>query len=510
MGKDINCTGFTRTLNLGTTLHVYGSITLASGMTLTGAVTIRFLGRGTHTITSAGIVWPVGVFQVGMNGASATGGGTYSLSDALVLNHPTTGTFLLEQACTFTTNNFALTVGTFGYANGTYATLNLGSSNVTCYTPVGGYVWVVSGIWTINAGTSTINLARTSGTVNQQFAGSGKTYYNLAISSTLPVNDITIVHANTFNNISVAAGTQLTMPASTTNTINGKLIANGVPNVGYVSLPGVAGNEIATTTNNLSSLASLEFRIRVRVPSFRPATIQYLCGWDSTHAGISFNTAGALSVLVLNTPAYVTIGGAVSSSAVPANLANTWVWLRGKVTVSSAACDFYYSSDNTNDNTAVSWTSLGTGIVGSNAGTTPALTQSFAVVMGTKSSGLAGMVGDIRSFAEYVDGTARCYTNGISKTFGANNFTGTDGQNYVIYGALAQAGDGRVALVSSTPATPATLASPLRQSCDYLTVQDSTATGVGGWYAGAHSVSVSGNSGWLFKASPSGNFFAFF
>ena len=38
-------------------------------------------------------------------------------------------------------------------------------------------------------------------------------------------------------------------------------------------------------------------------------------------------------------------------------------------------------------------------------------------------------------------------------------------------------------------------------SVDYMSIQDSTATGGAGWYAGAHSTNVSGNTGWQFEAA---------
>lgn len=47
-------------------------------------------------------------------------------------------------------------------------------------------------------------------------------------------------------------------------------------------------------------------------------------------------------------------------------------------------------------------------------------------------------------------------------------------------------------------------------SCNYLSLQDSTATGGATWYAGANSTNVSGNSGWIFSAAPSANFFQLF
>jgi hypothetical protein len=48
-------------------------------------------------------------------------------------------------------------------------------------------------------------------------------------------------------------------------------------------------------------------------------------------------------------------------------------------------------------------------------------------------------------------------------------------------------------------------------SCNYLSIQDSTATGSGAsWYAGANSTNVSNNTGWVFTAPPSGGLLFFF
>lgn len=51
-------------------------------------------------------------------------------------------------------------------------------------------------------------------------------------------------------------------------------------------------------------------------------------------------------------------------------------------------------------------------------------------------------------------------------------------------------------------------------STDYLSIEDSNATGAS-WYAGANSVNVNNNTGWLFMAAPAtgpinGQFFSFF
>ena len=72
-----------------------------------------------------------------------------------------------------------------------------------------------------------------------------------------------------------------------------------------------------------------------------------------------------------------------------------------------------------------------------------------------------------------------------------------------------------VTINSSTAAVPALLSKASGTvSADYLSIQDSSATGGASWYAGSNSTNVSGNSGWIFSAPPvvtaGGNFFFMF
>jgi hypothetical protein len=68
-----------------------------------------------------------------------------------------------------------------------------------------------------------------------------------------------------------------------------------------------------------------------------------------------------------------------------------------------------------------------------------------------------------------------------------------------------------VTINSSTGGTQATISkSSGIVSNNYLSIQDSAATGGATWYAGANSTNVSNNTGWLFTAPPGvGNFLIF-
>jgi hypothetical protein len=96
-----------------------------------------------------------------------------------------------------------------------------------------------------------------------------------------------------------------------------------------------------------------------------------------------------------------------------------------------------------------------------------------------------------------------------------NNFTVTGPKTITVNAGLTQTITGTVSLVGSagnvitlqsgTAGTPFTFSKASGiVSGDYLSIQDSTATGGAAWYAGANSTNVSGNTGWIFTAPPSG------
>lgn len=75
----------------------------------------------------------------------------------------------------------------------------------------------------------------------------------------------------------------------------------------------------------------------------------------------------------------------------------------------------------------------------------------------------------------------------------------------VTFGSFTAAGTlgALLSLISSAGGTPATISDASgTNSCDYLSVKDSTAAGGAAWYAGANSIDVSGNTGWTFTAPP--------
>ena len=102
----------------------------------------------------------------------------------------------------------------------------------------------------------------------------------------------------------------------------------------------------------------------------------------------------------------------------------------------------------------------------------------------------------------------------ISNSYNATAATSirfTSGTTQTVTNFTAAGTSGKILTIdSSTPATAATLSQASGTvSVDYVSIQDSTATGGAAWYAGANSTNVSGNTGWVFTAAPGGisNFF---
>lgn len=106
----------------GVAQSMYGSLTLISGMTISGTNTLTLAGRGNYTITSAGKT-----FTQGLTFACPTG--TYNLQDAL----NTAGVLTFSNGV-FNTNSFGLTFSTIVANFSTTRSVLLGTSTLNCTT----------------------------------------------------------------------------------------------------------------------------------------------------------------------------------------------------------------------------------------------------------------------------------------------------------------------------------------------------------------------------------------
>jgi hypothetical protein len=191
LGASIDWTGATWTTALTWTNSIaqslFGSLTLISGLTLSGSNTLTFAGRGSFTLTSISVTFTQGIT---LNAPT----GTLTLGDNLTIN---SGSSLSIINGTFTAvnggNNYIISTGTVTGTSGS-GTLTLGSA-IHLLTGTG-FVWSVAAL-TITAFTGTLKITNTSNTA-VTFAGATKTYNNIYWNRGASTGNITISGSNTF------------------------------------------------------------------------------------------------------------------------------------------------------------------------------------------------------------------------------------------------------------------------------------------------------------------------
>ena len=252
---NLNFTGFTGTFNQGNSINAYGGLTCSSTMTVSSSIGVNFFSTVSgNTITTAGKTWSAFTF--------AGAGGVYTLGDALTLS----GALTVTNG-TFTTNNYAVTATQLSSNNSNTRTINLGSSTVTLSgsAPI---AFNTSTNLTFNAGTSTINATGSSGitvTVGSGVVGTGVTFYNVTVSGIPSGSSTTQLYgANTYNNLSVAAGSAASVQSlwfNASNTINGTLSTTGTAGNRRVWFRGqIYGLAQTLTINSAPSLTDADFR----------------------------------------------------------------------------------------------------------------------------------------------------------------------------------------------------------------------------------------------------------
>ena len=221
-----------------------------------------------------------------------------------------------------------------------------------------------------------------------------------------PVFDIDFTQQNDLvSSFTCTTGQTVTVTAANAVDTNDPAL-NMYTGKNYLYCPGVVGNQLVYGHNAaVGSLNILEYKVKVR-PNVLGA-VQYMCGTDSTNFGFYLTAAGGISIYCLNTPGLVRIGD-LASSAIPGLSTTRDVWLYGRLNITTAQCDYWYSFDSTDTLGNVTWIPL-TGGVGSFAGTTPLLTTTVSSMIGSYSIGLAGFNGRFYVFAVLMDSVVRAH-----------------------------------------------------------------------------------------------------
>jgi len=216
-------------------IEVAGGATVASSGVTMSNLPLVLTGASTHTLTTNSVGMGSSVYLCGT--------GTYTLGSAYTTNGITTGSLYFSLG-TFSTANFALTVGIFDQDSGGTRTINLGSSTVTIGSisyPTGSSSTSVgfgSNV-TFNAGTSQVNFTGTSAFYLS--FGLAKTWYNVSLTST-GINQqtnggiklgYTTTDLPTFNNFTIAGQAIYTGVAQITLQTN--MTINGTFTIGAAS-----------------------------------------------------------------------------------------------------------------------------------------------------------------------------------------------------------------------------------------------------------------------------------
>lgn len=231
--KDLTCTGFTGTLTLGsstTQRYIFGSLTLAAGMTFTATGNFTFAGRGSHTIDVAGKA-----FTATANRGVTIGrfNGTYTLLSNLNL---------VASAPTATINAALITVGGVTFAAAGFnvntasvqlgvSTVNMGAGTWNLWGTGNEAIWQINAATALTASTSSIVVAGVSANA-RTFAGNGKTYNDLTYTVAGSTGGLDFTGANTFHDLNFSDVTNartLRFTAATTQTITGNFNVFGTP-----------------------------------------------------------------------------------------------------------------------------------------------------------------------------------------------------------------------------------------------------------------------------------------
>lgn len=250
IGKSITFTG-TPILSASIDVNVFGSVTVASGMTWFSTYT-QFYGRGDYVLSPANKAVQWRLYAYG-------GSLTYASADS-------TSHSMRVYAGTFNTGGYDITFNDMYSSGSLTRAINLGSSTITVNSASAISKINFSGSnFTFNAGTSTIIL--TNSTANAQtFAGGGLTYNNVTVQGAGNYA-LTISGNNTFNIFTVdrsAAAKTIKFTDGSTQTVSNFVSAvsgttvltlNGTSTAGWnITKPG--GGTIGLDYANISYSAA--------------------------------------------------------------------------------------------------------------------------------------------------------------------------------------------------------------------------------------------------------------
>lgn len=479
----INMSGRTTAMTLATSTrlpNIYGSWLNGTGTTLTGTGIITFAGRGnTQQIFGNGVSFtqPILVQNIG---------GTVQLTGALTLGPTLTFT---HTNGTLNLQSYTLTTGLFSSTNSNTRTIAFGTGNITVNGT--GTVWTTStttGLTT--TGTQVVNVSNNSATATTVSSGSPTEANSISFNFTTGTYALThTAGAKRSLNFTGFAGTV----TNTSQTIYGDLTLDAAATytagtVGW-TFASTSGTPRTVTTNG----ETMDF----------PLTFNGVGGTWVLQDALTIGSTRVLTqtngTLDLNGKT-LTVGAVGSGYSTGIGTKN--LTFNGGTLVCPGASTLAFNNAAPTGFTTTAGT--GTGTISMTAATAKTFAGGGSTFNCTLNQGGAGALTIIGSntfnnITNTVQPASVLFTAGTTTTFNNFNLNGTAGN--------------LVTIASVTAATHTLSKASGTVSCDYLSITNSIATGGASWYAGANSTNVSGNTGWIFTASPvpkPGNFMMFF
>lgn len=450
--KSINCTGFTGTLAGTATMSLDGSLTLVAGMTL--SFTGSFVLGGAGTVTSAGKI----LSNVTVSASSAT----VTLADPLTMG---SDKVLTLNSGNLDLNGFTLSVGRFTSSITSSRSISFGSGNIelTSSTPsttilamttANNFTWTGTGGFRRNMIASASVIFGTTG-------GSTTSAPNLTVYA--GSSNLTIVGGSYFKNVNFTGYSGI---------VSGSYISSGNLTLGtsgtYSSLsPSLRGSATVTSNGKLLSLVSINGSgITVNLADNLQCTlINFLEG--------TFNSNN----YDVNTQIFTLSGGAskiVNMGSGVWTISSTW---NAGAATGGIALNANTSTINMTSASTQQFVGAGLTYYNLNQGGSGAL-----IITGSNT---------FNNITNSVQPATVTFTAGTTQT--VSNF-----------GLSGSAGN-LITINSDTPGSQFTLSSSSGSiSAQYLSIQDSNATGGANWFAN-NSVKGGNTTGWIFN---NGNGFA--
>jgi hypothetical protein len=414
---------------------------------------------------------------------SLSGGGTSSItSDVSVQTLTMTG---YTGNLSFGSNTISLTTAvpgtaytgdstyTVGATTGTTATINITNPTANALTIDAGATVTEANTISFNftAGTYALTIAASSRVRNLNFTGFAGTFVSTGISI---YGDLNLGSTANFTATGVFT---FTSTSATTRTIT----SNGITLDRPLTFNGVNGKWQLVDALTMGSARTLTQNNGTLDLNGKTLTVgtRYTTGTGTKN--LTFN-GGTLVCPAANTTSF--------NNAVPTGYTTTAGTGTGKVSMTAATAKTFVGGGSTFNCTVSNGGAGLLTISGNNTINTVTTASGSVAITGSNT------ITTISNSAQPVTFT---FTVSTTQTITNWNVNGTAGNLVTIVSSVA----GTAASLSKSSGTV---------SADYLSIKDSTATGGAAWYAGANSVNVSGNSGWIFTAAPmsNGNFFLLF